>query len=378
MTEEEAKARLRLIEIEEQLGGNRVPGTGLASGTLETGKALTGKALTFSPTNAALGAAGVPNAPMDESAAKVARKLPRGIGAGFSFLEKSGVTPKTAMSMIGDYLLGRGAGAGIEKAGNAIGSLPVRKINRELKRVGATPVDPQVIKKALSKEDVFEALRGELGKKTAQRQALVKEIADTGVTGTMDAALAKSRGFMDDIAKNGSQLEMNYLPKFKEMVEGEAKLGNTAGIERILRTKTAVGKTVPKGAFGQTAVSQLEDDFAKTMAQGLKEESEAIASRAIPDGGKKLALVNDEIRTYLASLPQAERAAIVESGKLPLTQIDALLLGIDPSTYLAKNLGRLAGTVGAATQTGRALRLGGKAMPYALPSVNAWDLMSQE
>ncbi len=292
----------------------------------------------------------------------------------------SPVSARSALGVLGDYIAAEGAGSALKSLGGTLQKLPYRRADRLAAQVGAAPLSEVMAEYGaapITKEGIYEQAQRILGKVSSARAKTVEDVAKTGATGSMDSALQDARNFLGGVQNSGSAVERKFSPKFEQMITDQAAINPEGGpgINQILEAKTGMGSTIPKSAFGESAVTPLENRFRKAFAGGFKKESEALANRALP--GNQLSKQNSQIQTLLSTIPDVERKAILESGRLPVTQIDAALLGADPSLYIAKNLGRLAHLPGAQIYGGKALSGIGNVLPYAVPGYEGLNTLNR-
>lgn len=338
----------------------------LAGKTVEAtaGQTMTGvrRALPYLSTEKYLELGGVPEMPAKPG------MTPEELGRPGKPEAPLALSGRGALSLVGDFIAGKGVGTAMEKLGGVLKRVPYMKADRIAAKTGAAPLSAVMEKYGaapLTKEGIYREAQNVLEKASKARAGTIDEIAATGATGSADNALKDARSFVDDLRTSGSAEDRKFVPKFEKMIEEQAAITSTPSIKELLQAKTGVGRAIPKGAFGESSIPGTEAQFRKAFAGGFKKESEAFGEL-----GKRLSGENKEIQTLLSTIPEAERAAVIESGKLPVTQVDTLLLGADPSLYLAKNLGRAWQLPGVPIYTGKALSGAGKALPYGVTGIN--------
>jgi len=282
--------------------------------------------------------------------------------------------------IVANQALGSGLSRGMQATGEWLYKLPFRKIDRTLLKQGAKPVSEIFLKEGkvpLTKSGIFDTSEDLLKKISDQRQKIISGVADKKTVGNWEAALRKADEYVLELKQSGSAAKREFAPKFEKMIEAQKTIDVEPGIKQLIEAKTGIGETLPKSAFGQTALPDVEERFFKKMAGGLQKESEAVAEAAIPGQGRALSESNKQIQSLLGARPYAESQALVESGLLPVTQVDLALLAVSPQAAAAKQFGKVMRAPGAYTVPGKLLQKTGQygetLSPYLAPVPSVWD-----
>lgn len=148
-----------------------------------------------------------------------------------------------------------------------------------------------------------------------------------------------------------------------------------ANLEQTLSNKTSLYNQTGENAYDVLASTTPGQELLKAGSNGLKTESEKMASRAVPGAGEQLGDINERLGALLTPRELIERQATKEVRRMPFTQVDAMALMADPKLYVAKQLGKAMGGSAMKTYGGRALYGAGNAASKVSPLL---DLLGRQ
>lgn len=322
------------------------------------------------------------------------------VGGGLDMLSQYGGT-----KALGSLLKGVGKSTfakAFSKADEVLATQNKEPLSQIMWEEGKTP---------LTKGQVYNSVDDLIPKVSAERNVLEAPVMDSVVTANGNSYLDKVKSRINELKGSGYQPTRDQASAFEKLVAQQEALGarpevpatpgSAATMEKVAVGSDASGapiyenrvlspavqgspgapaqpapnyqqlKEITQGTgkstnFGNT--TGTENELYKLLGGGARAESYNVANQFQPGLGEDIAAKNARISSLLSILPKAEREAIVAAGKHNITQIDALLAIADPHLEAAKMGGKLIGSTGAKTVTGRAMygvgnTLGGVA-PY--------------
>lgn len=280
-----------------------------------------------------------------------------------------GVDLPTPVAVAGDVASGIAGqsllGSGLKTVGRGIYNRAFKRADAALAQDGKLPLS-QILwergKTPLSKADVESRISELIPKIVDERKVIEAPLLQSQATTSIDDVLSSAQKNVDELSKSGAATDRALVEKLQKYIDEQKLVSSSPTYKELQDIRRATGKSVN---FKDT--NDTENTFWKLFGGGAKNESQKLASTISPELAEQIALKNSQVSSLLSSLPRAEREALVAAGKGDITQIDALLMATRPDLYVAKNIGKVMGTVGGQTVTGRGLHLGGRALSATAP-----------